>query len=246
MDMQVNECNGADVGTKPATGELTFSWLFEKVQDYAAQSIYPKPSRWEKGGTWLGVVATGLGLLTAALPFTVIPAASQLNILMGCLLTEISGFLLSFVLMLRREGRQYIKPRLTHAAEMDGDFAYWAHLVDQLRAFPRHERDQRLRFASTLRQGMTDRMGLVFGGLQKLGFFPVLAALYLQLRDWRMGDWAGAFDVNPAAGVLIFVMVLLYALGWVLVGIRSRLETYVNLLEASLAERSSDQKEKAG
>lgn len=36
MDMQVSECNGADAGTKPVTGELTFSWLFEKVQGYAA------------------------------------------------------------------------------------------------------------------------------------------------------------------------------------------------------------------
>jgi len=239
MDMQASECNGADAGTKPVTGELTFSWLFEKVQGYAAQSIHPKPSRLEKGGTWVGVVATGLGLLTAALPDSLFPAGSQIMILMGCLLTEIVGFLLSFVLMLKREGRQYIRPRLTHAAEMDGDFAYWAYLVDQLRAFPRDEREQRLRFASTLRQGMTERMGLVFGGLQKLGFFPVLGALYLQLRTWKWGDWAGAFDVNPIAAVLIFGIVLLYALGWVLVGIRTRLETYVNLLEASLAEQSA-------
>ncbi|MFK3844087.1 hypothetical protein [Stenotrophomonas sp. NPDC078853] len=39
--------------------------------------------------------------------------------------------------------------------------------------------------------------------------------------------------------MLIFGIVVLYALGWVLVGIRSRLETYVNLLEASLAEQSA-------
>lgn len=240
MDMQVSDCNGADAdaGAKPVTGELTFSWLFEQVQGYAAHSIYPKPSRLEKGGTWVGVVATGLGLLTAALPYTVIPAASQLIVLKGSLLTEITGFLLSFVLMLKREGRQYIKPRFMHAAEMDADFAYWAYLVDQLRTFPRHDREQRLRFANSLRHSMTDRMGLVFGGLQKLGFFPVLVAIYLQLRNWKWGDWAGAFDVNPLAGVLIFGIVLLYAVGWLLVGIRTRLETYVNLLEASLADQS--------
>ncbi len=68
---------------------------------------------------------------------------------------------------------------------------------------------------------------------------PRVGALHLQLRTWKWGDWAGAFDVNPIAAVLIFGIVLLYALGWVLVGIRSRLETYVNLLEASLAERSA-------
>lgn len=237
MDMQVSEHNEAETDAAAFTGELTFAWLFAQVQGYAAQSIHPKPSRFEKAGTWVGVVAIGLGLVTAALPTTLIPVSTQIMILMVCVLAEITGFLLSFVLMLKREGRQYFKPRLTHAAEMDGDFANWAALVDQLKAFPRDEREQRLRFATDLRHGMTERMGLVFGGLQKLGFFPVLVALYLQLREWKWGDWAGAFNVNLIAGILIFGMVLLYALGWVLVGMRTRLDTYVYLLEASLQQQ---------
>jgi len=237
MDMQVSECNGADAGTKPVTGELTFSWLFEQVQGYAAQSIYPKPSLPEKCGVLVGVAATGLGLLTAALPYTVIPADTQVMILRICLLVQVTGFLLFIVLVLKREWRQYMKPRLMHAVEMDADFAYWTNMVNELTAFPRCEREQRLRFAHNRRHSMTDRMGLVFGGMQKLGVFPVFLALYLQLRSWKWGDWAGAFDVNPITGVLIFGIVLLYAIGWLLVGIRTRLETYVNLLEASLADQ---------
>ncbi len=83
---------------------------------------------------------------------------------------------------------------------------------------------------------MIDRTGLMYGGLQKLGPFPLLIALYLQFRNWEWGDWAGAFDVNLVGGLLIFALVLLYVMGWVLIGMRVRLDTYVMLLEASLEE----------
>jgi len=237
MDMQVSSSDEAQ--GRADTGGLTFSWLFQQVQGYAAQGIYPKPSRLEKSAMWVGVGATGTGLLIGALAGVVIPAASVLLILKACLLVEVSGLLLSFALMLKREGRQYIKPRQTHADEMDGDFAYWVDLVARLREFPRHQREQRLRFANNLRQSMTERMGLMYGGLQKLGPFPMLVALYLQFRNWKWGDWAAAFDVNLVSGMVIAAMVLLYVLGWVLMGMRIRLDTYVNLLEASLADVSS-------
>lgn len=91
-----------------------------------------------------------------------------------------------------------------------------------------------LRFSSGLRQRMNERLGLLFGGIQRLGFFPVLVALYLQFRNWTWGNWAAAFDVNPVAGLIIWMMVLLYALGWLLIGLRTRLDSYIELLEAAL------------
>ncbi|HAU80139.1 MAG TPA: hypothetical protein DCW96_05630 [Stenotrophomonas sp.] len=81
---------------------------------------------------------------------------------------------------------------------------------------------------------MNERMGLVFGGMQHLGIFPVLVALYLQFRNWTWGDWAAAFDVNPVAGLIIWMMVVLYVAGWMLIGLRTRLDTYVSLLETAL------------
>jgi hypothetical protein len=83
---------------------------------------------------------------------------------------------------------------------------------------------------------MIERMGMLYGGLQRLGPFPVLIALYLQFRGWKWGDWAGAFDVNLLGALLIFGMVVLYAVGWMLIGLRTRLDTYVALLEGSIQE----------
>jgi len=225
MDMQV----------VPEPG-LTFSWLYRQVQQYNEQSIHPKASRLERWALGTGVAATAAGLTAGMLPVSVLPLSWALMALTACLAIEVSGFTLFLFLMLKREGGQYLRPRLSHAAEMDANFAYWTHLVKQLSAFPAAEREGRLRFVLALQKTMTDRMGLMYGGLQKLGPFPVLVALYLQFRTWTPGDWAGGFDVNPVLGLLIFSMVLLYALGWVLVGMRTRLDVYSALLDASLKD----------
>ncbi|WP_447785327.1 hypothetical protein [Stenotrophomonas bentonitica] len=232
MDMQVR--GGAEEGVPAQTSELTYSWLYQQVQMWANQGIHPKPSRVEKWSFRLGLLAAGVGLLAAAASPSVLPPVQAAVITSICLLIEIGGFLVGGLLTAKREWRQYAKPRLSHAEEMDGEFDHWRTLIESLREFPRNQREERLRFVTALRQGMTERMGLMYGGLQKLGPFPVLIALYLQFRNWEWGDWAGAFDVNLVGGLLIFAMVLMYAMGWVLMAARTRLETYVTLLEAAL------------
>ncbi len=96
----------------------------------------------------------------------------------------------------------------------------------------RVQRERRLKFVSTLAQS---RHGHDVWRLQRLGPFPLIA-LYLQFRGWKWGDWAGAFDVGLLGALLIFAMVLLYLLGWMLIGLRTRLDTYVALLEGSIHE----------
>ncbi|WP_313341615.1 hypothetical protein [Stenotrophomonas sp.] len=237
MDMQVaSSVRPLSCETQPT---LTFSWLYEQVQAYTSTTIYPKASQLERWSLWVGVAATALGLSVAALSTSLVPPLWALKILKICLAVEVAGFVLSFVLMLSREGRQYINPRLTHAIEMDAAFHHWQMLVERLREYPKVERERRLRFVKDLRVGMIDRMGLMYGGLQKLGPFPVLIALYLQFRNWKWGDWAGAFDVNLVAGTLIAGLVMLYLMGWVLIGMRTRLDTYACLLEASLEDATN-------
>lgn len=221
-------------GQRDAGLALSFSWLHDKVAAYVAHSRYPKPSRVERASVWVGVGAAGVGLLVAALSPRVIAPQLAAGVLSACLAVELAGFAIHLILMAKRELPQLIKPRLAHAAEMDVDFAYWRQLVAELRGFPRAQTEEMLRFASALRDRMNERMGLVYGGFQRLGIFPVLVALYLQFRNWKWDDWASAFDVNLVAGLLIWMMVLLYAAGWLLIGLRTRVDTYVNLLESAL------------
>lgn len=235
MDMQVVNSERQIIPEPPS--DLTFSWLYEQVQAYASTTIYPKASRLERGSFWTGFAAMGVGLAIAALPHIMQAALWMVTAVKVCLAIEVGAFVLWLVLMLIREGRQFRKPRLSHSNEMDDEFNYWKRLVAQLRQFPKTERQQRLRYVSQLRTGMIDRTRLMYGGLQKLGPFPLLIALYLQFRNWKWGDWAGAFDVSPIGGMLIFGLVLLYVVGWMLISMRIRLDAYVSLLEASLEDQ---------
>lgn len=215
------------------TDELSFRWLHARVQDYAAKGHRPSASNLVRRSLWIGIGMGGLGLAISALSKW-IPQPLALLLIVACLVAEVAGLGLSLFLMVRRELPQLTRAREAHADEMDGDFAAWQRLVGELRQFPITKREAHLRFVTTLRQNMGERMGLLLGGIQRLGVLPILIALYLQFRDWQWGDWAGAFDVNLVGGLLIWAMLLLYAGGWYLVGLRARLDLYVSLLEESL------------
>lgn len=213
---------------------LTFHALYRRVQGLTGQSIYPTPGAVERWSVRVGAGAALLGLITGLLLDRWVPANVLLPFLLVCLTVEVGGFVISGVLMARREYRQYIQPRLSHAKEMDNEFGHWLAVVAELQRFPRREREQRLRFVTVLRASMGERMGLLYGGLQKLGPFPLLVALYVQYQSWKTSGWQGVFDVGWPGGILILSMVLLYVIGWMLIIQRARLDTYVNLLEASL------------
>jgi len=224
------------VATKARQSQpLTFAWLYAAVQEYAAVSHQSRPSRVERAAFWVAMCTAVLGLLVSAAK-TTIPSQVALWLVVVLFAFEVCGIVVAGFLMLRREIPAVLRARERHAGEMDDDFAKWKELVGRLRHFPSEERESRLRFVMTLRQNMGERMGLLYGGIQRLGIFPVLVALYLQFRNWTWGDWSGAFDVNMVAGLLIWFMVFLYAAGWLLVGLRTRLDSYVSLLEESLAD----------
>lgn len=239
MDMHTQA--GFDPPRPRESEALTFQWLYQRVQGLMDHSIYPKAGRVEKGAIRVGMAAAAIGLLGGLLPERWIPVDVALPLVLACLVVEIGGFILGGAFTVRRQLRQYTQPRLSHAREMDAEFSQWQSVIADLRVFPRGQREQRLRYVTHLRTGMIDRMGLMYGGLQKLGPFPLIVAFYLQYRGWKQGNWAGVFDVGWAGAVLIFTMALLYLLGWMLIGLRIRLDTYVALLEASIQEPEAEQ-----
>jgi len=221
----------AAVPTQPPS--LTFAWLHDHVQQYVSDEPNARPSGLERWSFWFGFGMAGLGLASPMLSKWFLPSVVD-KVATICLMAEVASFVLWLALMLWRELPNLMRLRKSHASEMDVDYGKWERVIAELRRFPRVEREARLRFVSGLRTRMGERMGIAFGGIQRLGIFPVLIALYLQFRNWKWGDWAGAFDVHLVAGLLIWAMVLLYAMGWLLIGLRNRLDTYVDLLENSL------------
>jgi len=177
MEMQIGQDTPAP---RPGQSDaLTFHGLHSRVQGLRNQSIYPKAGVIEKWSYRVGVAAALIGLVSALMLDRWIPGSVLLPLALACLVVEIGGFLVGGFLSLRREYRQYSQPRLSHAMEMDNDFLHWQSVVDELCMFPREDREQRLRYVSALRTRMTERMGILYGGLQRLGPFPLLIALYL-------------------------------------------------------------------
>jgi hypothetical protein len=223
---------------KPAIPMLTFSWLYARVQDYVASTSKPAQPRIERWSFWIAMGAAGVGLIVGATWTRWLSPTAALLTVKVLLATELAGLLLSVGLMLIREAPQFFRSRQVHAGEMDDDFGKWQALVEELRQFSPEQRGAHLRFVQSLRTNMDNRMGVVFGGVQRLGIFPLLIALYFQFRDWKWGDWGAAFDVNLFAGLLILAMLLMYGMGWRLVGLRTRLDTYASVLEESLGDTS--------
>ncbi|ALA82600.1 hypothetical protein I5U59_00425 [Stenotrophomonas maltophilia] len=234
MDMQTG--GGLDSPAKTDSQELTFHWLYQRVQGLVEHSIYPKAGRVERWAFRVGVLAALVGVLSSQLPERWVAVTFASPLVTACLVVEIASFIVAGVFAARRGIRQFSQPRLSHAQEMDGEFSQWQGVIAELRRFPRVERERRLKYVGHLRTSMIERMGLMYGGLQRLGPFPLLIALYLQVRGWQWGDWASAFDVGALGAFLIYGLVLLYLAGWMLIGLRTRLDTYVALLEGSIHE----------
>ncbi|HDS1578067.1 TPA: hypothetical protein QEL15_000084 [Stenotrophomonas maltophilia] len=234
MDMQTG--GGIDPPAAAETQELTFQWLYGRVQGLVEHNIYPKAGRVETWAFRVGLGAGVAGLLIGLVLDRWLSADLLLPVVAICLVVEICGLVIGGILTARREYRQYVQPRLSHSREMDGDFLRWQSVISDLRCFPKKQREQRLKYVSSLRSRMMDRMDLVYGGLQRLGPFPLLVALFLQLRSWRADGWASAFDIGWVGALLIFAMGLLYLVGCLLIAQRIRLDTYVALLEGSVQE----------
>lgn len=224
---------------KEEPSSLTFAWLYARVQGYVASTSKPAQPRIERWSFWIAMGAAGAGLIVGATWTRWLSPTAALLTVKILLATELVGLLLSVGLMLIREAPQFFRSRQVHAGEMDDDFGKWQGLVEELRQFSPEQRRARLRFVQSLRTNMDNRMGVVFGGVQRLGIFPLLIALYFQFRDWKWGDWGAAFNVNLVAGLLIFALLLLYGMGWLLVGLRTRLDTYASVLQESLEDTSS-------
>lgn len=74
---------------------------------------------------------------------------------------------------------------------------------------------------------------------ERLGIMPILLALYLQLKDWRWGDWTVLSKITLMQGVLAFLLLLAYALSWHLIRLRVRVQAYEQLLAGANRQDSA-------
>ena len=214
--------------------ELTFSALNTMFDDYRVHFRTPGPGRWERWSLWAGLAGAAVAL-TVGLLFE---GSLALYVVLAGLVVELSGLGLSVLLGLIRDWQSLRHPQRELARDLDHDFDLWSGYVANIRKFPIIDRERLLRYVRDRRSVMASRTGLLVGGVERLGILPLLLALYLQFKGWEWGDWEALADVNLVQGLLIFALVLVYLVGWRLIGLRARVEGIEQLLtEASARDR---------
>ena len=125
----------------------------------------------------------------------------------------------------------------TREFAQDTQSAYLHHqrLYAWLQAYPIDELRQLLRFTIRRREQFADRLGLLGGGMERLGALPMLVGLYLQFKDVQLA-WPLKIQFIPfLMGGLILA---LYVIGWWGASWRMRLKLYEHLLTEAIARQT--------
>lgn len=205
---------------------LTFEQLDMKVDGYIKATEDAAPGKVERWSFAVGVFVAG----AASLGGTLIGGSVGAYVVWVGLLLELIGLGISLMQFLRRNWKSFRESKRTYAKELDHDYGEYLRFVRWLQTYGPDELSRKLQYIRDRRSSMTFRLGLLTGGVERLGVLPVLIALYFQFKDWQFGDWQALGQVNLAGGLLLWALLLLYLGGWWLIRLRLRLDTFEMLL----------------
>lgn len=114
-------------------------------------------------------------------------------------------------------------------AQFDHDVAQFRGLVAWLAGYPRHALESSLRYARMGHERMHSRLGMLLGGVERLGLLPVLVSLFVLLRNWQ--DLLGLPLWLTILGMLA---PFLWFVGWLGAEFGRRLQLYAFLCEEAL------------
>ncbi|WOB50716.1 hypothetical protein NYR97_04760 [Xanthomonas hydrangeae] len=204
----------------------SFPSLSAAMAHYAQVTEQSRAGPVERWSLAIGLIGAGVGILAGTL------LSGKVGVYLAAtgLAVELAGFLVYGVLSFKREWPSFRRPYADHAELMEREFHQYQLIVASLRSFPLEQRRRREAFMRDRRTNMHDRLGLFTGGMEKLGFMPVLLALYLQLKDWRLGDWTVLSKITLIQGVLALTLLFAFAMSWHLIRLRIRVQSYEQLL----------------
>jgi hypothetical protein len=138
---------------------------------------------------------------------------------------------------LRRLPHAFRNAHEQFAREMDDGLARRRETLAWLGQFDVQSLREHQRYVSERTRRFPRRLGLILGGVDKLGILPIIALAYVQFKDVRPGELLSLANVHSLGIVLLSALLLLYAGGWWLMRLALRLETYDEILSAAVDER---------
>lgn len=216
--------------------DLSFSSLSAAMARYSQVTGESRAGPVERWSFAIGLMGAAVGMVFG----TLLEGKAAFYWAATGLAVELIGFLVSVVLFVKRELPSFRRPYTEHANQMEQEFHQYHAIVAALRTFPLEQRRRREAFMRDRRINMHERLGLFTGGMEKLGIMPVLLALYLQLKDWRWGDWTVLGKITMMQGVFAFLLLFAYGMSWHLIRLRVRVQSYEQLLAEANRQDSAN------
>jgi Flp pilus assembly protein TadB len=212
--------------------QLTFSALEQRIEKISEHPSYRMaPSRRSRWGNGIGMLAGLSGLILVK----VLPTSPTLLVTAIVLLVvEVAAFAVALVAELPTLNLRPSSERREYAETLDHDMPHHMELIDWIGGFPQERLKAMSAFASHRLDRFRNKLPLLTGSLEKLGFLPLATALFLQFNDMRWPPHLSWPEI-----ILIGALMLVYWTSMLQVGLRFRLELYDTLLKRALADRQA-------
>ena len=216
--------------TPVMTDTLSFEVLEQRLRAASPDIPIIRKTKPARGALLVG----GVGALVALLGVNAATGSWRGWLVVVGLVAELGGFAIYLIIELRHELPKLREARLDFARDLENEFGPYTDLLRWLTRFGAEALERRAVYLRQRQTIMASRFSVIVGAVEKLGVLPVLAALYLQMRDMGFPPELGLWE-----GVFALILISMYLLCLWLVGFKRRLDLYVGILEAALHEAKS-------
>lgn len=181
----------------------------------------------------IGAVGAFIALLPFGLMRVVAPAAWMATMVQIGFAVVLVTWLPTLVRSYGVLGWTLWRWRDDQVSQLDHDHPHYQKILDWLDGFSVEALTEYRRTAQLAQRQVASKIGFLAGGIDRLGILPVLASIYLFMRNWR--DLLSTPLWQLALGLLL---VLLYVVVTTASLMRIRLQLYESMLSDALARRN--------
>jgi hypothetical protein len=225
------------VSGTPAPKLFSFEWLEARIEELPRNTDGSVTTRFERYVLVAAVVIGGVTLLAGLLlrndlgPW-IFRAGIVLDWVCVALIYLSNG---------RRAWRSLKRQHRDFAKDLDNTYPSYRDLIVALREFSAADIGNHLRYLRDRKATFLYRYGLIIGSAEKLALLPLLAVLYLQLKDWSFNEWAHPLThIHLISGLLLWMLLITYLIALFGARTKDRFDLYEMLLaEASVVDEGA-------
>ncbi|UNK56277.1 hypothetical protein MNQ95_08815 [Pseudoxanthomonas daejeonensis] len=216
---------------------LTFAVLEAKIEALPEGPISAlNTPRWARHLALAGVI----GMIAAFVPSLLVkwlpPQPWMVLLAQAGLVVTVAGFLPGLLRNLWVLVQDIRHHRAGLIAQFDHDVDQFKALATWLAGYPRETLESSLRYARMGHERLHSRLGMLLGGIDRLGLLPVLISLFVLLRNWQ-----DLLHLPGWLAVLGLLAPFLWLIAWLGAEFSRRLQLYAFLLDEALrAEGPAD------